>query len=87
MKPKQLPVLLIVLVLIGLFFSFDLHHHLTLGNLKSQQLALETYRQAHPVLAIVAYTMLYIAVTGLSLPGATVLSLAGVQCLACCRVC
>ena len=76
-KPKQLPVLLIVLVLIGLFFSFDLHHQLTLENLKSQQLALESYRQTHPVLAIVAYAMLYIAVTGLSLPGATVLSLAG----------
>ncbi len=77
MRFNQLLVLSILLVLIGLFFSFDLHHQLTLENLKSQQLAIETYRQAHPVLAIVAYAMLYIAVTGLSLPGATVLTLAG----------
>lgn len=77
MRFNQLLVLSILLVLIGLFFSFDLHHQLTLENLKSQQLAIENYRQAHPVLAIVAYAMLYIAVTGLSLPGATVLSLAG----------
>ena len=77
MRFNQQLVLSILLVLIGLFFSFDLHHQLTLENLKSQQLAIENYRQAHPVLAIVAYAMLYIAVTGLSLPGATVLSLTG----------
>ncbi len=42
-----------------------------------QQAAIENYRMAHPLLATVSYALVYIVVTALSLPGATLLTLAG----------
>jgi pyruvate/2-oxoglutarate dehydrogenase complex dihydrolipoamide dehydrogenase (E3) component/uncharacterized membrane protein YdjX (TVP38/TMEM64 family) len=66
----------IVLLTVG-FFALGLQHYLTLDALKSQQAAIETYRGNHPALAIMLYALVYITITGLSLPGATVLTLAG----------
>ena len=63
--------------LIAVFFSFDLQHYLTLETLKSKQEAIEAYRSAHPIVAITLYALVYIVVTGLSLPGAAILTLAG----------
>jgi dihydrolipoamide dehydrogenase len=77
MKTSRIVLLLIILVLIAAFFIFDLQQYLSLGALKSQQAAIESYRSSHPVLAMIIYALIYIAVTGLSLPGAVVLTLAG----------
>jgi len=66
-----------IIVLIAAFFIFDLQSYLTLETLKAQQASIEAYRSNHPVSAIVIYALIYIAVTGLSLPGATILTLAG----------
>ena len=72
-------ILLIVVIttLIAAFFIFDLHQYLSLEALKSQQAAIESYRSEHPLLSIGLYVLVYVAVTGLSLPGATILTLAG----------
>jgi len=71
-------VLLVVIVaLIAAFFIFDLQQYLTLETLKAQQASIETYRGNHPVPALAVYALIYIAVTGLSLPGAAILTLAG----------
>jgi Uncharacterized conserved protein len=56
---------------------FDLQHYLTLETLKSQQAVINVYRSNHPGLAVAVYASIYIAVTGLSLPGAIILTLAG----------
>ncbi|CAA9891222.1 Pyridine nucleotide-disulfide oxidoreductase [Candidatus Methylobacter favarea] len=77
MSKSRIRLLIIIAVLIGLFFYFDLPHVLTLENLKSRQETITAYRNAHPVLATVLYAGIYIAVTGLSLPGAAILTLAG----------
>jgi dihydrolipoamide dehydrogenase len=69
--------LVVIAALIAAFFMFDLQTYLTLETLKAQQAAIDTYRINHPVLAVAIYAMIYIAVTGLSLPGATILTLAG----------
>jgi dihydrolipoamide dehydrogenase len=69
--------LAVIAALITLFFIFDLQDYLTLETLKAQQAAIQTYRSSHPGLAVVIYSLIYIAVTGLSLPGATLLTLAG----------
>jgi uncharacterized membrane protein YdjX (TVP38/TMEM64 family) len=69
--------MVVITILIGVFFFFDLHYFLTLESLKSQQQTISTYRDTYPVIATILYALLYIAVTGLSLPGATVLTLAG----------
>lgn len=66
-----------IAALIAAFFVFDLQDYLTLETLKSQQAAIETYRSNRPGLAVAVYALIYIAVTGLSLPGATILTLAG----------
>ncbi len=72
-------ILLIVVIttLIAAFFIFDLHQYLSLESLKSQQAAIESYRSEHPLLSIGLYVLVYVTVTGLSLPGATILTLAG----------
>ncbi|MDD5578276.1 MAG: FAD-dependent oxidoreductase [Methylobacter sp.] len=77
MSKSRIPLLIIIIALIGLFFYFDLQQVLTLENLKSQQETISAYRNTHPLLATVIYAGIYIAVTGLSLPGAAILTLAG----------
>jgi dihydrolipoamide dehydrogenase len=63
--------------LIALFFIFDLQSYLTLEQLKTQHDAISAYRSNHPALTITLYSLTYIAVTGLSLPGAALMTLAG----------
>ncbi|WP_349431200.1 TVP38/TMEM64 family protein [Methylomarinum sp. Ch1-1] len=69
--------LLLIAVLIAAFFLFDLRQYLSLDFLKAQQTSIEAYRDAHPGLSTAIYVLVYIVVTSLSLPGATVLTLAG----------
>ena len=77
MKTSKIVLLVLITVLITMFFVFDLQDYLSLESLKAQQTAIAGYRQTHPLLAVAPYAALYIAVTGLSLPGAAVLTLAG----------
>ncbi len=77
MKKSKVLLLLVFLAVISLFFIYDLQHYLSLQVLKTQQHAIESYRIEHPALTVLIYMLLYIAVTGLSLPGATILTLAG----------
>jgi uncharacterized membrane protein YdjX (TVP38/TMEM64 family) len=77
MSNSRLYLLIIIALLIGTFFYFDLQQLLTLDNLKSQKETIVSYRNEHPLLATAIYALVYIAVTGLSLPGATILTLAG----------
>jgi pyruvate/2-oxoglutarate dehydrogenase complex dihydrolipoamide dehydrogenase (E3) component/uncharacterized membrane protein YdjX (TVP38/TMEM64 family) len=68
--------LLLIALAIGAFFLFDLGAYLTLANLKARQSDLEAFLEANPIAAIVAFFLLYVAVTALSLPGAAILTLA-----------
>jgi len=77
MSKPRLYLLIIITLLIGTFYYFDLHQLLTLNNLKSQQETIVAYRNEHPILLTAIYALVYIAVTGLSLPGATILTLGG----------
>jgi len=77
MNKSKIVLLVLIAVLVTVFFAFDLQHYLTLESLKSQQTTIADYRQTHPLLTIALYAALYIAVTGLSLPGAAILTLAG----------
>ncbi|MBI2311737.1 MAG: FAD-dependent oxidoreductase [Betaproteobacteria bacterium] len=77
MDKKKLTVLLAIAALVAAFFAFDLSRYLTLDYFKSQQAAIDAYTQARPLTAAALYFALYIAVTGLSLPGAALMTLAG----------
>jgi pyruvate/2-oxoglutarate dehydrogenase complex dihydrolipoamide dehydrogenase (E3) component/uncharacterized membrane protein YdjX (TVP38/TMEM64 family) len=70
--------LLIVLIaaLIAAFIVFDLGQYFSLSYLKSQQAAIEELYRAKPLQTVAAFFLTYVAATGLSLPGATILTLA-----------
>ena len=76
MKTSRLILLATLVTATALFFIFDLDRYLTLDFFKDQQAAIESWRDARPALAALAFFAVYVAVTGLSLPGATVLTLA-----------
>jgi pyruvate/2-oxoglutarate dehydrogenase complex dihydrolipoamide dehydrogenase (E3) component/uncharacterized membrane protein YdjX (TVP38/TMEM64 family) len=67
-------------ILVGLaiiaFFALDISHWLSFAYLQEQRAALISYRDAHPLLGTVIFFALYVVTTGLSLPGATILTLA-----------
>ena len=59
------------------YYGVDLGRYLSLEYFKQQQAAIETWRAAQPAKAALIYFLAYVAVTGLSLPGAAVMTLAG----------
>src|SRR5262249_8305575 len=63
-------------VLIAAFFAFDLQRYVSIDYLKSQRAALDAYFRAHPYTLAAFFFAIYVAVTGLSLPGAAVMTLA-----------
>jgi uncharacterized membrane protein YdjX (TVP38/TMEM64 family) len=77
MTTSKTQLIAIIAVLVVIFFYFDLNDYFTLAKLQSQQAAIDSYRAAHPIITVLAYGLIYIAITGLSLPGATILTLAG----------
>ena len=66
-----------VIILIALFFIFDLGQYLNLDYLKEKQAVIDTFHDRQPLTTALYYFLLYIIVTGLSLPGAAILTLAG----------
>jgi pyruvate/2-oxoglutarate dehydrogenase complex dihydrolipoamide dehydrogenase (E3) component/uncharacterized membrane protein YdjX (TVP38/TMEM64 family) len=79
MSARWSKVLIIVGIaaLVGLFFAFDLHRHLTLAALKEKQELLQAFLAEHRLVTYGTYFLLYVAVAALSLPGAAVMTLAG----------
>jgi pyruvate/2-oxoglutarate dehydrogenase complex dihydrolipoamide dehydrogenase (E3) component/uncharacterized membrane protein YdjX (TVP38/TMEM64 family) len=68
--------LLLLAGAIAAFFLFDLGQYLTLANLKARQEDLAALVEQRPVLMVGGFFLVYVAVTGLSLPGATIMTLA-----------
>ncbi|WP_310449242.1 FAD-dependent oxidoreductase [Sulfuritalea sp.] len=77
MSLRKLLALAVVTIVVALYFVLDLGRYFSLDTLKAQQAAIENYRQANPWLAAGIFFAIYVAVTALSLPGATVMTLAG----------
>ncbi|NCF29183.1 MAG: FAD-dependent oxidoreductase [Gammaproteobacteria bacterium] len=77
MSKSRLLLVVIIAVLIGVFFAFDLGGYISLDGLRARQDAITAYRDENMLEAALIYFAIYIAVTALSLPGATVMTLAG----------
>ena len=77
MTKSKLTLLIVIAALIVAFFAFDLDRFFTLEFFKSQQAAIDTYVRANPLEAALAFSLIYVGVTGLSLPGAALMTLAG----------
>jgi uncharacterized membrane protein YdjX (TVP38/TMEM64 family) len=61
---------------IAVYFALDLGRYFTPEYFQAQRAAIEEFRAARPLLAALSFFALYVAVTGLSLPVAALLTLA-----------
>lgn len=77
MNRSKLLLILIIAAIVGIFLGFDGHKLLTLENLQSHQESIGQWIDENLVLAVGGYAAIYIVVTALSLPGATIMTLAG----------
>ena len=77
MGKGKIAVVALILALVAAFFAFDLGRYLDLQYLKSRQADIDALYREHPVASLAAYFAAYVAITGLSLPGAAILTLAG----------
>jgi pyruvate/2-oxoglutarate dehydrogenase complex dihydrolipoamide dehydrogenase (E3) component/uncharacterized membrane protein YdjX (TVP38/TMEM64 family) len=73
---KKIIVVAALAVIVVLFFVFDLQQYLSLDYVKAQQQAIDSYYADHRLLTLLGFFLLYVVVTGASLPGAAVLTLA-----------
>jgi len=76
-KGKKLAVLGLLAAAVAAFFVFDLGRFLTLESLKSNQVLLNDLYRERTLLVAGCFILIYVAQTALSLPGATILTLAG----------
>lgn len=76
MKRGKIILVLVVCALIASFFLFDLGQYFSLAYLKASQAEIEIYYSANPLSTIVYFFIFYVLVTGLSLPGASIMTLA-----------
>jgi uncharacterized membrane protein YdjX (TVP38/TMEM64 family) len=72
---KKALLVLILLGAIAAYFLFDLGQYLSLESFKAQQSEIIAAKDASPLLYIAGFFLLYVAVTGLSIPGAAIMSL------------
>ena len=70
------PLILIVLILIAVIAS-GATHYLSLDALRENAARLKAYEAAHPVLSIGLFILIYLLCTAASVPGASLLTLAG----------
>jgi uncharacterized membrane protein YdjX (TVP38/TMEM64 family) len=78
-KPLTGRVILLVLLAVGIgfFLYFDLGRYLSLDALKANRDRLLAFAEANYAAAVILFIVLYCVVAGLSLPGATIMTLAG----------
>ncbi len=66
----------LIVFLISIFFYFELHQYADLDTLKTQQTTIAEYNNTYPLYSALIFFTAYIAITGLSLPGAAIMTLA-----------
>jgi uncharacterized membrane protein YdjX (TVP38/TMEM64 family) len=78
-KPLTGKVILVTLLIagVGVFLYFDLGRYLSLDAVKANRDRLLIFTEANYATAVVLFIVMYCAVTGLSLPGAVIMTLAG----------
>jgi len=74
---SRLALFAVIAALVAAFFLFDLRDSFSLDYFRSQQEAIDAHYRVYPIQTAAIYFLAYVAITGLSLPGATVMTLAG----------
>jgi uncharacterized membrane protein YdjX (TVP38/TMEM64 family) len=72
---KKAILALIFVGAIAAYFLFDLGQYLSLENFKARQAEIISAKNASPALYIAGFFLIYVAVTGLSIPGAAIMTL------------
>ncbi|HEX7559172.1 MAG TPA: TVP38/TMEM64 family protein, partial [Usitatibacter sp.] len=75
MTKGKLFVLAAIAMLIAAFFALDLKQYVSIEYFQAQRAIIDAYVLEHPLQAAAAFFAIYVAVTGLSLPGAAILTL------------
>ncbi len=75
MSKSKLLVLAVIAAAITAFFVFDLKQYVSLDYFQAQRAAIEAQVQAYPLRTALQFFGVYVAVTGLSLPGAAIMTL------------
>jgi len=75
MTRSRLLVLGAVIAIVVAFFALGGHKYLSFETIKAQQAAIQSIYASHPWRTAVGFFALYVAVTGLSLPGAALMTL------------
>jgi uncharacterized membrane protein YdjX (TVP38/TMEM64 family)/thioredoxin reductase len=77
MRLRQTVLLLLLALAVGAFVALDLGHFLSFEQLKASQASFVQLQADRPLMVAVVYFLLYVAATALSIPGATLITLAG----------
>ena len=75
MNKGKLAVLAVIVALVAAFFVFDLKQYVSIEYFQARRAVIESYFQANPLQTAAIFCAVYVAVTGLSLPGAAILTL------------
>ncbi|MFA9421166.1 MAG: FAD-dependent oxidoreductase, partial [Gammaproteobacteria bacterium] len=73
---KKLVLVGLIAVIVVIFFAFDLEQYLSLEYIKAQQGQVETLYAENRLATLLIFFIVYVVVTGVSLPGAAIMSLA-----------
>ncbi len=76
MNSRKLVIALLLLASVAVFFALDLGRYFSLAFLKESQDSLATLYGQRPLLVMLGFFVVYVGVTALSLPGATIMTLA-----------
>ena len=65
-----------IAIAVGAFFALGGHKYLNFEQVKTQRAAVDAWYGSHPLATALCFFAVYVAVTALSLPGATIMTLA-----------
>ena len=74
---KKLIIIVVIISAIFGFFAFGLDQLLTLASIKARQAEILLWRDKAPLMVSFCFFTIYVMITALSLPGATIMTLAG----------
>jgi uncharacterized membrane protein YdjX (TVP38/TMEM64 family) len=74
---KKTVIIILIAGCAAVFFAFDLDRYFTLSYIKESREGFREFYELNRVFTIAIYMLSYIVITALSLPGATVMTLAG----------
>ena len=75
MKVSRVILFIVVALLIAMFFVFDLREFFTVDFFETQRDTITTFQNENPWLVALSFFLIYVLVTGTSLPGAAILTL------------